>query len=67
MTKVRITKWHDEGKLVCIEAYDENGKHVIDFVWDERDEQTPENLRKFDEWVFHMMKNKDLELIDDNV
>ena len=65
MTKVKLHKNYDAGKLVSIEACDEEGKHVIDFVWDERDDQNENTLLKFDEWVFHMMKNMDLELADD--
>jgi hypothetical protein len=44
---------HDDmGNLKVIEVTDaETGGHVADFLWDRRDEQTPENRTKFREWV----------------
>jgi hypothetical protein len=48
--------YNKEGDLVRIEAYHENGEHLLDFVWDERDEQTSANRIEFRKWVNRHLK-----------
>jgi len=54
------TEIHDEnGDFKRIEFHDDNGEHIIDAIWDERDEQTPENRAEFRKWAYHMLNQKD--------
>lgn len=56
MKKVILREIHNDEGLQVIEAVDENGSHFADFLWDDRDEQTPENREKFRDWVHTMLK-----------
>jgi hypothetical protein len=52
MKPIQKEVFDDRGNLKVIEVTDaETGEHVADFLWDRRDEQTPENRTKFREWV----------------
>lgn len=53
---------HDEqGNLLRIEISEqETGKHLIDILWDPRDEQTQENREDFRKWVSRVLRSKDL-------
>ena len=52
----QIDIYDKKGNLVRVEVYKENGDHVLDFLWDERDEQTNENRVAFREWVKRHLK-----------
>lgn len=52
----------DQGNLVKIEITLENGEHLFDVLWDERDEQTEENRIQFREWTKRMVKRNGHEL-----
>lgn len=52
----------DQGNLVKIEITLENGEHLFDVLWDERDEQTEENRIHFREWTKKMVKRNGHEL-----
>ena len=45
-----------EGNLLRIEFNDLEGNHVLDAVWDDRDEQTSENRILFRQWAYTMVK-----------
>lgn len=48
------------GDLERIEFYDvDKGEHIVDAIWDDRDEQTPEKRTEFREWAYHMLMQKD--------
>lgn len=62
--KARQKEIHDqEGNLVKIEVTLENGEHLFDVLWDERDEQTEENRLTFREWARLMVRRNGHELI----
>jgi hypothetical protein len=51
-----------DGDLVRIEAVDPaDGEAVLDFLWDPRDEQTPENRESFRRWADTWLKRKGYE------
>jgi hypothetical protein len=54
----------DEGKLTHIEYTNGYGEHVIDAVWDERDEHTPEKIEAFREWASKMLDDMDIPVVD---
>jgi len=62
MPVTTIDIYNAEGELVRIEAYHENGEHVADFLWDERDPQTSDSRVEFRKWVTRHLKNKGLEV-----
>ena len=61
--KVIPTEIHNEnGDFVRIEFHNTNGDHVIDAIWDERDEQTQENRIEFRKWAYKMLRDKEYEV-----
>ena len=48
--------YNKDGDLLRIEAYKENGDHLLDFLWDPRDEQTSEKRVEFRKWVNRHLK-----------
>jgi hypothetical protein len=52
----QIDIYNKEGDLVKIEVFKESGEHLLDFLWDERDEQTSENRVEFRKWVNRHLK-----------
>jgi hypothetical protein len=58
------TEIHDkDGNLVKIEYHDEQGKFVIQAVWDEMDEQTAENRDAFRKWATRLLAAKDYTVV----
>lgn len=45
-----------DGNLLRIEAYKPDGEFLVQFLWDERDEQTSENRVEFRKWVTRHLK-----------
>lgn len=45
-----------DGNLLRIEAYKNDGDFLMQFLWDERDEQTSENRIEFRKWVTRHLK-----------
>lgn len=65
MTKVSMVDIYDkDGNLVRIETYKMDGEHFLDFLWDERDEQTSDNRLEFRKWVRRFLKQKDAEVAE---
>jgi hypothetical protein len=60
MKRVIMAEVHDEsGGMTRIQAIDpETGESVLDFVWDPRDEQTPENRLAFRKWATGWLERK---------
>jgi len=56
MPVTQIDIYNKEGELVKIEVLKESGEHLLDFLWDERDEQTSEKRIEFREWVKRHLK-----------
>jgi hypothetical protein len=52
----QIDIYNKEGDLVKIEVHSESGEFLIQFLWDERDEQTSENRIEFRKWVNRHLK-----------
>jgi hypothetical protein len=50
--------YDQDGNMLRIEFHDTNGEHIVNALWDEHDEQTPENRIEFRKWAYHMMKQK---------
>jgi hypothetical protein len=62
MRAIPIDVYDKEGNLTKIEVQDAAGAHVLDFLWDHRDEQTSENRIKFREWAYRLLEQKDYEV-----
>lgn len=54
----------ENGNITHIEYTDGYGEHVLDAVWDERDEHTPENIEAFREWASKMLRDMDIPVVD---
>lgn len=51
MTVVQQDIYDKQGNLVRIEVHDESGEFLMQFLWDERDEQTSEKREDFRKWA----------------
>jgi hypothetical protein len=56
-TATPVDVYDKNGDMIKIEFIDLEGKHVVDAMWDENDEQTSENRIIFRKWAYHMLKN----------
>jgi len=56
MKVTTVDIYDKEGSLLRTEAYKESGEHLLDFLWDERDEQTHDNRVEFRKWVLRHLK-----------
>jgi flagellar hook assembly protein FlgD len=45
-----------QGNLVRIEVTKEDGEFLVQFLWDERDEQTSEKREEFRKWATRHLK-----------
>ena len=55
--------YDESGDLTMIQFHDTTGKHVVDAMWDENDEQNSENRIIFRKWAYHMLKQMDWEIL----
>jgi hypothetical protein len=60
---IPVNVYDDSGNLLRIEFNDTEGNHIIDAVWDEKDEQTNENRVEFRKWAYRFIEQKDYEVI----
>lgn len=56
MTVVQQDIYDKAGNLVRIEVHDESGEFLMQFLWDERDEQTSEKREEFRKWAERHLK-----------
>jgi|688.fasta_scaffold1479475_2 hypothetical protein len=57
---MQTVKTDDDHITKVIVTNADTGEHILDFLWDERDEQTPEKQKEFHEWVKHILQSKGL-------
>ena len=55
--------YDDSGNLLRIEFYDLEGKHVVDVLWDDREEQTIGNRIEFIKWAYHILDSKEYQVL----
>lgn len=54
-----------DGNLLHIEIAEHGtGKHLVDILWDPRDEQTKEKREDFRNWVGRILRSKNLESVN---
>ena len=51
MPVIQQDVYDKEGNLIKIEVHDESGEFLLQFLWDERDEQTSEKREEFRKWA----------------
>jgi hypothetical protein len=56
MAVIQQDVYDKAGNLVKIEVHDESGEFLMQFLWDERDEQTSENREEFRKWATRHLK-----------
>ena len=59
---IPVDVYDKDGNLAKIEVNDASGEHIVDFLWDHRDEQTSENRIKFREWAYRILGQKEYEV-----
>jgi hypothetical protein len=62
MIVTQIDIYNKEGNLVRIEVFNAKGEFVMQFLWDEHDEQTSDNRVLFREWVNRHIKQMGYEV-----
>lgn len=62
MIVTQIDIYNKEGNLVRIEVFNAKGEFVMQFLWDEHDEQTSDNRVLFREWVNRHIKQAGYEV-----
>jgi hypothetical protein len=60
---IPVDVYDKDGNLVRIEFNDRDGTHIVDVVWDERDEQTSENRINFRKWASKMVRQLGWEVL----
>ena len=55
---VPVDVYDKDGNMVKVEFHDGEGEHIIDALWDHRDEQTSENRTKFRKWAYKLIEQK---------
>jgi len=56
MRVVPMDVYDKDGNLTHIEVTDNKGEFVMQFLWDEHDEQTSENRIAFREWAYRHLE-----------
>jgi hypothetical protein len=51
--------YDEEGNLLRIDFHDGLGDFILQFLWDETDEQTSPNREAFRKWAYRWMKQND--------
>ena len=59
---IPVDVYNKDGHLVKIEFSNGNGDHIVDALWDSRDEQTSENRIKFREWAYRLIDQQGYEV-----
>jgi hypothetical protein len=59
---IPVDVYDKEGNMLRIEFNDGDGTHIIDAVWDERDEQTSEKRVEFRKWAYRMISQQGWEI-----
>ena len=62
MRAIPTDVYDKDGNLKMIDASDSSGNHIIDILWDDRDEQTNENRVAFRDWAYRILKQKGYEV-----
>jgi hypothetical protein len=63
MIAIPVDVYDNAGNMIKIEANDPSGNHIVDFLWDNREEQTSENRQRFREWAYEFLReNKGCEV-----
>ena len=55
---IPVDIYDKNGNMIKIEFNTPSGEHVIDAVWDERDEQTSENRIEFRKWAYRQLEQQ---------
>lgn len=55
---IPVDIYGEEGEMQSIRFNTKSGEHIIDAVWDENDEQTPENRIAFRKWAYSVIRDK---------
>lgn len=62
MKAIPVDVYDKDGNMLKIEFNDGSGGHILDALWDEREEQTSENRIKFREWSYKIIEQKGYEV-----
>ena len=56
MARAIPTDVYKDGNLIRIEFHTPDGEHIIDAIWDDRDEQTSPNREAFRKWAYRSLE-----------
>jgi hypothetical protein len=56
MPVIQQDVYDKEGNLIKIEVHSESGEFLMQFLWDEREEQTSANREEFRKWAMRHLQ-----------
>jgi hypothetical protein len=59
---VPVDIYGKDGDMIKVEFNTTSGEHIIDAVWDPRDEQTSEKRTDFRTWAYRLVEQKGYEV-----
>lgn len=59
---IPVDVYDKDGNLSKIEFNEKDGTHVVDALWDPKDEQTSENRVLFRQWAYRMLEQQGYEI-----
>ena len=62
MAVTQVDVYDADGNMKRIEVYKESGEFLMQFLWDEHDEQTSENRVEFRKWANRHLKQSGYEV-----
>ena len=65
MKVIQTEVFDADGNLLKIEVQEaDSGKHVVDIMWDEREEQNQDTRAEFRKWASRIIRSKNLESVN---
>ena len=61
-TAIPVDIYDKDGHMVKIEFNDCSGNHVVDALWDPREEQNSENRIEFRKWAYRLIEQQGYEV-----
>jgi hypothetical protein len=55
---IPVDVYGKDGDMLKIEFNSGSGEHIVDALWDARDEQTSENRIQFRKWAYRMIEQQ---------
>jgi len=58
MKAIPVDVYDKDGNMLKVEFNDGEGNHIVDALWDPKDEQTSKNREEFRKWAYKLITQK---------